>query len=898
MKHSFIAPFIPATLLCLGGLSFGADISGTINYSGGQTGVVYVTVAEPRPSGSNQVLSLGGNGDYAVTTLTDLSGSANGGTGSELTVEFWFKGSSVQSAVRQQAADYIVVGWNGLAILSNDGGVGGGLSLGSTVTDGNWHHVAMTWKQATTNGFATFLDGVRVAARNSSTNPIPNMNAQVYFGAWNGNAEFMNGMIDEIAIWNRALPVAEIRSNMRTGVTGTETGLAGYWNFDDGLGKDLSPYGNGVTLIGNAQIIHVDNPGLGPVFTDELPGVGSYQIGSVPPFNGCLLSGFMDVNGNGLLDPTEPRSATGVPFNLTGDLTGANVALYDPPAILTQSSNVTVNPGGTIVLTVVAGGSAPLSYKWKKQGVDLADGGRVSGAKTAEFQIASAEIGDEAPYMVVVTNPVGSAISGPVSVLVASTNISDRLVGHWTFDETTGNVAADTSGLGNNGTVANSSGDGAQWIPGKIGGALSFRGTNMTLVGSIYGDYVAVTNFPVLTNTFSVSAWVRTDPRDGTWPETTIVENGLTNGGSPGPIGLVLRQKNRDQLFGPLGDSFTDSVGANHVDDTAGLPTGVWQHVGVVADGSRIRLYRNGAVVAVRNYSGLLVAPATTGLGIGALLDDTGVATSGYWQGLIDDVGVWNHALTTDQMAAIFLAGVAGKNLAQGEPYLTAAPAIITQPQSQSHFEGEGMSMSVQAAGPGSLSYHWKRNGTPIAGATNADYALASVQVGDAGQYTVEVTSPFGTATSDPATLTVQAVSFSTSLVGYWKFDETTGLSAADSSPYTNTAQLGNYPGDDTQWVTGQIGGALTFVAASREYVVVPQHPAATNTLTVSLGPMPIPVPPGVRLSRTGAPASRASSTSASTPAAARKTFTSSRPTARPRTLVTRSFSRWAVGST
>ena len=350
------------------GLASGATVSGTVTYTGSQTGAVYVTLSEPRPPGSNQVLSLNGNGAYAITTLTDLSGSANGGTGSALTVEYWFKGSVVQSAVRQQSSDYIVVGWNGLAILSTDGGTGGGLSLGASVTDGTWHHVAMTWQQATTNGFATYLDGALVASRNSSTNPIPNMGAQVYFGAFNGTAEFMDGMIDEIAIWNRALSPAQIQSTMRTGLTGSETGLAGYWNFDDGLGADLSPYGNNVSLFGGAQIIHADNPGLGPVFTDELPAVGPYQLASVPLFNGCLLSAFMDVAGNGFLNPTDPRTPAGSLFNLAGDLTGQNLALYDPPAILSQSSNVIVNPGGTIVLNVVAGGSAPLSYQWENLG--------------------------------------------------------------------------------------------------------------------------------------------------------------------------------------------------------------------------------------------------------------------------------------------------------------------------------------------------------------------------------------------------------------------------------------------------------------------------------------------------------------------------------------------------
>ena len=51
--------------------------------------------------------------------------------------------------------------------------------------------------------------------------------------------------------------------------------------------------------------------------------------------------------------------------------------------------------------------------------------------------------------------------------------IIDGLIGHWTFDETSGTTAGDTSGNSNNGTVSNSLGDNPQWGTGKIGGALN-----------------------------------------------------------------------------------------------------------------------------------------------------------------------------------------------------------------------------------------------------------------------------------------------------------------------------------------------------------------------------------------------------------------------------------------
>jgi hypothetical protein len=91
-------------------------------------------------------VSLNGSTDYlSVNTLTDLSGDS-------LTIEYWFKGSDLTSAIRYQSgADFLVAGWNAggtkVHILSNDGSVENGVPVGASAEDGNWHHVAMTWKR-------------------------------------------------------------------------------------------------------------------------------------------------------------------------------------------------------------------------------------------------------------------------------------------------------------------------------------------------------------------------------------------------------------------------------------------------------------------------------------------------------------------------------------------------------------------------------------------------------------------------------------------------------------------------------------------------------------------------------------------------------------------------------
>jgi hypothetical protein len=76
-------------------------------------------------------------------------------------------------------------------------------------------------------------------------------------------------------------------------------------------------------------------------------------------------------------------------------------------------------------------------------------------------------------------------------------DITSGLVGHWTFNEGSGTVAGDSSGLWNTGTLIN----GPVWSTGKIGGALDFDGSD---------DYISTGNFIEDTGTLSANRRVAT----------------------------------------------------------------------------------------------------------------------------------------------------------------------------------------------------------------------------------------------------------------------------------------------------------------------------------------------------------------------------------------------------
>ena len=188
---------------------------------------------------TNNSLSFDGVDDYVETFLNDLSGS-------EITIEYWFKGSYLSSAIRQQGGgQYICSGYSYHHpddpdhILSNDGGDGDPIKVGAASIDGSWHHIAMTWKQDTENGYRSFLDGDSIDARNSSNSPLPGITDNLLLGAYNGTGQFLNGILDEIRIWDYSRSQEEIQSTMESELTGDETGLTAYWKLNTGDGTTI-----------------------------------------------------------------------------------------------------------------------------------------------------------------------------------------------------------------------------------------------------------------------------------------------------------------------------------------------------------------------------------------------------------------------------------------------------------------------------------------------------------------------------------------------------------------------------------------------------------------------------------------------------------------------------------
>ena len=108
------------------------------------------------------------------------------------------------------------------------------------------------------------------------------------------------------------------------------------------------------------------------------------------------------------------------------------------------------------------------------------------------------------------------------------------------------------------------------------------------------------------------------------------------------------------------------------------------------------------------------------------------------FKGAMDEVSLYNRALTAAEVQSIYNAGSAGKC------GVLVPPIIISQPASQAVSVGDTVAFSVTAAGDASLSYQWQWNGAGLAGQTASSLTLNDVQLTNAGSYSVVVTNPAG----------------------------------------------------------------------------------------------------------------------------------------------------------
>ena len=208
-------------------------------------------------------------------------------------------------------------------------------------------------------------------------------------------------------------------------------------------------------------------------------------------------------------------------------------------------------------------------------------------------------------------------------------------IAHWTFDEGSGTTAHDSAGS-HNGIIT-----GATWTEGRIGGALSFDGTN---------DYVAAAdndNSLDMDNQITIAAWIKPNNLNKFYCILAKQPSGTASSNYPGNYEFrIIQTSGILQLLHQTGTG-TTYTGYN---STIAVTAGVWQHVAVtLVEGESVNFYVNGVPAGTFPHNEVFGIVNNEPVRIGTRKD------SNYWfNGAIDEVRIYNYALDANEVAELY----------------------------------------------------------------------------------------------------------------------------------------------------------------------------------------------------------------------------------------------------
>lgn len=402
--------------------------------------------------------------------------------------------------------------------------------------------------------------------------------------------------------------------------------------------------------------------------------------------------------------------------------------------------------GDRVVLSVQVNGDEPLSWQWRRNGTNIA------GATQSTYDVPALTSATAGDYSVVIDNSTVSTIVPLSFTADPAANPSASLVSWWPFnslDESPFPATTPDPWGGHPLSCENLTS--ANLIPGKFGTAMEFDGISRIAHRT--------TGFPISSNPeYSVAFWVKADgsmqsdlrafSEGSDASNTQIFTMGTVTDGSS-HLRMYVRSDANAILVNK--DSQSDVFDND------------WHHVVWTDRNGDARLYIDGVMDGANfgyNRAGNTFTFNQTGVG--------GVqrAAASHWlTGAIDDVAVWNRALTWTEIQAIKTTGVPA-------PVAVVPPAITQQPGSQILWTGRAVTLSVQATGTAPFDIVWLKGGNPVPGANQPSLILDPATPADSGEYICKLTNSAGSATSTPATLTVRPIAdINTGRVSTWPLD-------------------------------------------------------------------------------------------------------------------------------
>lgn len=494
---------------------------------------------------------------------------------------------------------------------------------GTTVLEQEkWYHLAMTYDGAE---LRLYVNGV-LDRSEPLTGPIITTGQPLVIGGSVPGPWDFNGRVDELSLYHRALSTSEISAIFAAGSAGKCAPPA--------VAPRITQQPQSVSTNANSNVRF-------SVVASGLPQPG-YQW----YFAGNALFG--QTNATLTLTSVQTNHAGSyyvVAANQLGAVTSSVVTLTVlayPPTITVQPQDRITYAGKTVSLAVQATGTAPLRYQWSKNGTNILN------ATSQTLTLPNVQSNATGLYRVLVSNNYGSTNSRAAQLTVlpppACLPAPDGAIAWWPGESNTVDVIG-----GFDATLLQSPPAYLLYTTGKVGAALNL-GQFATYGSVTTGGGLNVNAGSGLT----IEGWIRPNTyavgpvaewNDG---RRNVGAGLLINSTGPGVIEATMTDTNIPGRFMALRSA------------TYAVTNGVWQHVAMTYDkGSGLAaLYVNGVPVAQTNI-GSMTPSTSTDVYLG--YRPSGSYSGARFNGALDEITLYNRALTPTELQAIVMADEAGK---------------------------------------------------------------------------------------------------------------------------------------------------------------------------------------------------------------------------------------------
>src|SRR5579884_87829 len=445
------------------------------------------------------------------------------------------------------------------------------------------------------------------------------------------------------------------------------------------------------------------------------------------------------------------------------------------PTITSQPQSQSIPAGSNATFSVVAAGTAPLSYQWALNGTNLTNSAHIIGATSTTLTVSNLVANDSGNYYVVVSNSHGSATSSNATLTVL---VPPTITGQPQSLTTNGGSTVTLSA-----TVSGSSPLFYQW---QFNGTNLSGATNATVTLSNVLDSQSGSYDLVVSNTWggatSSNATLTVIP----WVTAVISPNPIIEG-----TGQLLIWQLNEGGFSPnatyqwyqngnnLG-SFWDFTAVTEVAEWRDPPASVAGTYFIVGSDSLTSATSSVVTLTVLIPAKITTPPTDQSVAVSnnavfsaGVIGDAPINYQWYFNNapLTDGGRISGSTTTTLNIASVQTndAGsyqlIVSNNYGSGSATATLTvlipPAITSQPTNQSVGLGSNVTFMAAASGTSPLNYQWFFNtnaladGGQFSGTATPNLAISNLQLTNAGNYTLVVTNLAGSVTSAVATLTV-----------------------------------------------------------------------------------------------------------------------------------------------